>query len=1138
MTTTATALQEQEGLQVGFALIIEGYPYVLTDGPLGAVTTAYAGTGYEHALPGLKIEGALRQGIKPFQPEIDVPTLTFRITPDDADTFGRDVFKMKPTYKTQLSSLFQAAADGSGTIVVKNASQFPSGAGTVYLGNKAMRYSAKGAGTFTIPAGGAQYLYPFDADGGNKYSTPHLITGQQNADQGVTSWVTDTPTKWIGRRVALYIHRIVGGIWDTRAQAHLEFAGKIVEIEQGELGQTVLQCEDLRGTIQDATLMKGQWTGFVKSGISLQAGDTLRVAESEGGTYRESAPFTVVESGASGDDEIDEGYYEVDDLVGRLNRWVSSDTTLTEKWTMGLVQVEGSGTRFVVQVRFSAAGDNRFYIRCNRTGKNILDFLGVDEEQFYALDHLGQPQIRVDDDATATVTFASARAPYRIRPFQRRQRATAKITVDLEDSVGEFMDTTDFLPPPFDTWPGSGENWSFFSVAGVLAFGRKASATKIDQLYNKSIGFASYAKDDTADLNVGGVTVDEPGKQLEIRQVVILADSFTNVVARLLASTSGEGVNHATYDAFPSGMGCPGIPWGLLGSDFVESCERLDQAIKTESMMVVLDKPTPLADILLPEFALRHAWLVFKNGKYIFASPPTPNALTTEHTLDETNKASKDALDLRSSARITNEFLVNVISVKFNRTSGGKYLDEIVIRDEASISDYGETKQVTIEAPNSFADAAATGAAAEDLAVSLAQRSMPTFGKPLILVKRQIAPTLYHIAPGDTVTFSDDDVRDLTSGRMGIDNRACICLSSSHNYGHERGTLFGEVELLLTDEDRTYPLAYCVEVDTDYTGTTDGLSFTDGYASAGPAIKVKSHAHSRSTDALDVTHLSAGDKIRIVEVDPSDPASIDAWDRTILAVDTTDEYFTMTATISAPSWSGATKLFEVVPQLFADCTEDQQLHAFLADDSDGLIQDEAQPNLYGEYPQSGAFARSASSDLPMLIPDESDNEGRPLSSGLLHKWSTMGNNLVSYKAAPNTPLLWTARPDTNSSTYVWICTVPWYIGDNPYKMGRRVIRLASRLLITDVAETGSCKVTSSHHYPSSTSDPIVFDGATQSVTFTLTGTLTETTQATQELSIVTADLQGYTWITVEIKTTGAAVRLRGFPVFYLSELGA
>lgn len=1139
MGTTSTALQTQAGVQVGFALIIEGYPYVITDGPLGAVTTAYAGTGYEHALPGLKIEGSIRQSIKPFQSDIDVPTLTFRITPDDNDTFGRDVFRFKPTYRTQLSSLFQAAADGSGTLSVKDASQFADSSGTVYLGTKAIKYSSKTSNTFAVATGGAQYLYPFSADGSNKYSKTHNTSAQQDWDQGPIAWVSDIPTKWIGRKVALYIHRIVGGVWDTRAQAHLEFAGKIVEIEQGELGVTIIQCEDLRAELNDAVLLKNQWVGYVKHGVRLQAGDAFKCSEQESGTYRESGALTVVASGATGDDELNEGYYEIEDFVGRLNNWVSKDGTLTEKWLFGIQEIAGEGTRFVISVEFSGATNNKISFYANRNAGQVFDFLGINSDQLSATNLDDYPaRVSVQEISTQTVVFRSARAPYRIRAFQRRMRANAKATVELQDSFGTFIDATSFLPAPYDTWPGSGESWSFFTIGGLLAFGRKASATKIDQVYNKSIGFASYAQDDTADLNPDGITVEDTGKELEIKQVVILSGSFADIVARILASTSGGGINHATYDAFPEGMGCPGIPWGLLGDSFLQSARRLDQALRTEGMMVVLDRPTPLVDLFPPEFLLRHAWLVFKDGVYQFASPPTPNALATDHTLDETNKASNVPDNLRASVRVTNEFLCNVLNLKFNRASGGKYRDEITIRNETSISDYGETKMVTLEAPNSYTDIAATGASAQDLAASLAQRTMPTFGKPLILVRRAIAPTLFHMAPGDTVTFSDDDVRDLTTGQMGIDNRACVCISVTHNYGHEGGELFGEAELLLTDEDRTYPLAPCAEVDTDYNSTVDGLSFTDGYASAGPAIKLKTHAHSRSTDALDVTHFAAGDKIRIVEVDPTNTASIDAWNRTIASVDTTDSYVVLTASISAPAWSGATKLFEIVPQLYADCTESQQLHAFLADDADGLIQDAAQPNLYGEYPQSGAFTRTAPTELPMLIPDESDDEGRPLSSGLLHKWATMGNNLISYKAATNAPIIWDTRPSTASTEYVWVATYPVWIGGNPYKQGRRVLKVAARIRTGTSTETAYCRVTSSQHYPSGTSNaPVEFDGPTQSVVFSHTGDTTETTKATQDLSIITGDMAGYTWITIEIKCSGGSgTNIRGLPVFDLGPL--
>ncbi len=1146
MGTTATALQSQAGMTVGFALLIEGYPYIITDGPLGAVTTAYAGTGWEKALPGLKVEGTLREAIKPFQPDITVSTLTFRITPnmddygDGVDVFGRDVFKVKPTYKSQLAAVFQAASDGSGTLTVKDATQFPDSAGYVYVGNKRMKYTSKGSNTFAIAVGGADHLAPFDADSGNKYSKPHTLPDGQNWSQGPATWVTDNPAKWIGRKVALYIHRIVGGVWDTRAQAHLEFAGRIAEIEQAELGVTILQCEDLRAELADCVLMTGQWIGYVKPGVWLQTGEVIYAHEKDGGHNVVSTLFTVVSSGASGNFQINAGLYELEEFLAALNKALTNDTDLNGTWTIGLESSDG-GMRVRVKAQEMTSGDCIIGLSSNSAA--LLEFLGYGD-QFVRNSSVGGT-FKANVASTGTVTsmeFWASRPAFRVRPFQKGEY-TGRGTVEFFDKLGTWMDVTDFLPAPYDKYPAAGENWSFIRAGNRLFFGRYIDDTKIDNLTG-ALGFAGYAGAPVGDPDVlnMGLTVDDAGDRFEVRQVACLSDTFTAIVASIFASTGVAGVNHATYDVFPSAMSCPGIPWGLLDDEFEESCQRLDQALKTESMMVVLDKPTKLIDVFPPDFLLRFAWLIFKGGKYVFASPPTPNSLTTDHTLDETNKAGPPE-NLRSQVRLTNEYLTNVINLKFNRTANDKFASEIVIRNEASISDYSDTKAATIEAPNSYPEVTSTGASVEDLGICLAQRTLPTFGKPLYLVRRTIAPTMFPMAPGDTVSLSDDDIRDPTSGEPGLGNRACVCLSVSHSYGHESGELFGEVELLLTDEDRTYPLAPCAEVDTSYSSTVDGITFTNGYAASGaggPALKLKSHQHSRSTDAVDTSQFAATDLIRIIEIDPADTAAPDAWSRTVSSVDSTDEYIVLNSNLSSPAWSGSTKLYRVTYQLYDDCTESQQLHAFLADDGDGLIQDVAQPNLYGEYTQSGAFARAATTDLPALIPTESYSEGRPLHAGLFQDWIRMGNNIISYKGAPHCPMLFTTVFSIGTTAYSWAFSVPFFLGGTAHKYGRRYLKVSPIIATANAAETATCRVTSSQHHPSGTSTTAVtFTGASQSVTFTRTGATTEAAIAVQNLPLVeAADLWGFTWLTVELKTSNAGVvtTLRGFQQLWLGPL--
>lgn len=1147
MGTTATALASRRGNVVGFSLLIEGFEYILTNvRDVGPVLTAFASSAWDKALPGLGISGTIRRGIKPWQPGFDAPTLAFTILPDRADTFGKAVWKSRPSYRSPLTAIFQAAADGSGTINVKQTIGLAA-AGRVFLGGKEMLYNAVGASSITVRPAGAQAHYPFDADGGNKFSVPHPVPEQKNWDQGRATYVSDAP-KWIGRKVCLRIHRIVGGVWDTMAQAQVEFAGTIKRIRQGEVGATIIECEDLLGTVRDATLLKGQFVGYVKQGIRLNAGEFLRVGEKDGGHNITSTILTVKSSGASGNFEVNEGTYPLEDFLLTLNKALANDSDLNGKFTAELVSHDGA-MRFRLSAKEMTSGSCVVSIYSN--ARHILEFLGFTTDQIVRRG-AGLRQVLIASEGTTTeLDLWSKGPPFRVRPFQGGRGFTERVAVELEDHQGAVIDATDFLPPPYDSHPDGGEIWSFWRIGDRLFFGRYASATKIDQL-TTSIGFAGYMEGDGPDTTNIGLTVDDSGDRLEIRQVVILLDSFTEIMTRLLASTGG-GINHATYDEFTPSMGCPGIPWSLLGSAYLNSAKRLDAALHTKAILVVLDRPTPLVDILPPELALRFAWLMWKDGGYRFVSPPLPNALTAEWTLDDTNKAAPATAPggvqtsaFRTRVEVTSEFLRNIIAVNFNRTAGGKYGEHIVLRDEGSIADWGESEMQTIDAPNSFLDSAGTGTAVEHLSAALFARAFPAFGQPMKLIRRTIAPTLYGMAPGDTVSLSDKEVRNPTTGALGVTSRGCICLSVTHSYGlaSDGGQgVFGETELLFTDEDRTYPLAPAAEVDTGYTGTTAGITFTNGYAATaagGPALKLKAHEYGRAIDAVDVSPFGNSQKVRVVEVDPANPASVDAWERdtaAAAAVDTTNNILKLTTDLVTPSWSGSTKMYRVVPQKFSQVADSQKLVSYLADDGDGLIENLEQPNQYGEFNQTGENAIDPPTDLPELIAETEYAEGRPFHRGLFSGLRRTINNLTSYKAAPHSPFLWTTAVSITQQDYIWIFTVPWFVGGEPYKGARRYLKIAARLQTLLSAETASCRVTSSFKYPYGDSDiNVKFNGATKSVTFTHTGDTLETTKSVQDLLVVMCDLWGFTYLTVELKTSSGAAFLRGFPTLHLGPL--
>lgn len=1149
MGDTSTAVQTQSGVRVGLVLAIEGYPYLLCDTlDVDAVVDAWAGTGWTKALPGLKVRGSIRQSITPWATAIDVPTLTFEVQSTQDDKFGIAVWKAKPTFRTSLSAPYEAAADGSGTMTVAATGGWsidPDEAeaeNVIYVGSRRMRFVSATATTFNmIPAGSGTHQ-PFAADVGNHYSDAVSVPAQQNWDAAQMPKVQNIPPAWIGKKVALYLHRIVGDRWDRRAEAQLEFAGSIAQIDDDPVnGATVIGCEDLRGRIRDCVLLKRQWVGRVRSGIRLETGVTFDARErSNDATTVSTASaglLTVVASGATGNDEVNAGYYELGDFLGILNKWLSNSATLAADWKVKLATDSGS-RRLAINVKFAVGGNvmRQCHLLCS--DRFPLEFLGFDysdggihrgEDKLYSIRFTGYG---------SAAEIVSAKPPFVTKPFQeKRSFSDQSVTVDLESTDGDWISHADLLPSPFDAAVGAGEDWSFLRLGDRLFFGRLASATQLQEV-SVSVNFAGFAAGDSPDGFLGR-TVEDDDERLDVFQVVVVAGTFTDIVTKLIASTDGRGVNHATFDTFAKGMGCPGIPWSLLGDPWLDSVKALDQTNAQDSIMVVLDRPRKLVDVLLPELLLRFAWFVFKDGTYRLVAPPTPNPIAADHVLDETNKAGMagQADMLIASMEVTKRFLCNVIKVEYNRTPDGKFRDVLTVRDETSVSTHGETQACTISAVNSYSDSAGTGAAVEALAASLVARVLPAFGNPMRTIRRTIAPSLYHMAPGDTVSLSDDLARDPDSGRRGITSRACICISVTHtpSYGHEGVDLFGEVELLFTDEDRTFPMAPAVEVDTDFSGTVDGITFTSGYAAAaagGPALKTRLHAYSRAADPTDVTRLSDGDLVRIYEIDPANPAAITAWDRTLVAsgaVDATDNYVKITADLAAPAYS-TTKEYRIVPQTFSSVQDSQKLVAYLAG-ADELVQDLVDPNRYGEDIVFG-FTRTTPDAFPCrLIPDEADDEGRPLHAGLVFDHVANMNALVSYVTAPHTPTIHMNLHSTTATANTIILCFPFFLGMTPTATSRRRLKVSPILSISSAGQTATLTVTSSQFPPRGTvAAKTAFTGPKRSVVFTRTGATTEAAVTEQLLLPVPADVLGVTWITVELKSSGggATAGFRGF----------
>lgn len=1131
---TTAAIREGEGIRLGFVLAIEGYEYILTDSGLTApVVTAWVGTGWTQALTGLEIRGQIKQAIEPWQDTIEAPRLTFAVQPDENDTFGIAVWKTKPSFNTRLDDVFEPGPDGSGTLTVKQTTG-AAASGRVYLGGRAVTYESKGGTSFAVTD--ANTFTPFQSQDSNRYAPSHSLPSRDMWDVGPASNVQDVPKTWIGKKVALYVHRIRGTVWDSKSNAQLEFAGRIREVSEDDDGKTVLECEDLRADIRDAVLSFDQWTGVVKRGIYLIAGTRIWATEWVTATTAPakypSAVFTVVASGASGVTQANAGYYSIHEFVSLLDAWLEADATLTGSWSTDINTTEG-GLRTQVHAYFSGSANSR-RIALHSSDWYILEFLGWTERRR----SVTADAYFVESEELAgsgSAKLQSPSPPYRLKAVQGREGAQAGWVIDIDSHTGTWLDHSTELPSPFKTF-AAGANYSFVDVGGALAFGKLASATQIS-----NVDFGTKLSDRmNAQMRLIGVgepaalTVDDPDDVIiTVKQVVVLGGAFAEIMPRLFASVNGLGTNHEDYDVYKFGAG---IPWSLLGDDFVASCRSLEQAVRSQGMMIVLEKPRKFLDVLMSEMALRFAWLIFKDGVYQFVSPPTPSAVAADHDLTELNKASADGNPARTGSVVMDQWLRNVIKVEYNRSLLGEYRDSITIRDSSSIDDYGESQAVTIKATNSYADAATTGASVEDLLASLVTRVLPALGKPCKVITRSISPSLYHVCPGDTVTVSDDYVRDPLTGVRGLSSRPGIILSVNKDWGQGGGDLFGEVTILISDEDRTFPIAPAGMLDWTYnTGDYDA-----GYDSVLGKLMLVAKTHQRSAETAlnDIHYFDAGDLIRIIEVDPADPAAPVAWDRVIGSLNTTTNEVTLTATLSSPAFNAALR-YRVVPQLYSAVQSSQKLHTFIADNADALIEDLAQPNLYGDGNQ-GAYTRTSLTVQPSLIPWEAYVEGRPLHAGLISDLGGMLNNLVSYKTAPNMPMMLDVPITSTYTVYVPRWVFPFYVGGAQQPGTERFLKVGPRVTTSAVGGSVGVRVTSSAGPPlGNTGAEAVWSCPKAQVTFTSNANPDNNgvEPAVQDLPMVTNSLGAFTWITVELLANSTfTTTFFGLSTFYMGPI--
>lgn len=1123
MGTTRDALQADSSVELGYVLVIEGYKYLITDGlPLDAVT-AWAGSQWSDARTGLRVNGSLSQKLAPWSNELSVFGLTFTILGEE---FAVDMFRSRPVIRTQLLDGFSSgdSQGGSFDINVQDASQFTD---TLFIGNETFTIGSVLGDTITLSDEG-QY-HPHGADGTpNVLGTGHAVADDANVGNYSSStpvYVTGDAATWLGKHVALHACRVSGGVWDTKGESEIIFAGTIDGISQdGPLG-TRIECVGIRQSLIDATLMHDQWSATPSEGMVFVDGDWLGINLRSGAggsvTYAYSERLTAATPG-TGADEFPAGRYSAAEFGAILSDHLNGDATvgvapLSRRWTCGTKETT-SGSRFVISSDGTSLDTPQVELFASR--EQTLEFLGFEirggRDSFAYAVSLGP----VNQDGLS-VAYASDNRPVAYPDIGASLipggQHTA-LTIDLEDSDGKFFDHTSLLPPSAQEHVSPGEVWSFYTFGDEVVFlGRRDSDTKISGILT-DIPLAKLSNNADKAGSLSG--------HVRVKQILFVADTFSNIMAKLFASIDGEGVNHGTYDAFPWGAG---IPWSLLGSSFLNSLQSVEQASIEDSVALIIEKPTKLWDAVRSDFAMRMASPVWKDGGLQIQTLSIPNASTAEHILNESNKSDMENTTMSE----TSEYLTHTLKIQYNRNPiDDEYRDTIIVRNAAAYQRAGgRGETLTIKARNSYGGIEGSGASIEALADTLGSVHLPVFGKPLKVWSRSVPHTLFHTAPGDSVSISDDRTRDPNTGQLGISSRATTVLSVSSNLGisSDQG-YFGQVDVLFSEEDRMFSLAPSLDSATQTT-TATGRSWTDGYDDGAGTAGVFSllveqdsfsPAASNDVDSFAVTNL-----IRLLERDPSDPAaavtfadSIDAINKDVIVG--YDEIVLKTGFGNSgnPAFS-AGALYTVEFDSYDQLTGDQLLTAFQASVSDGLIQNLINENVLGENTKLGDFAPDIDL-LPLRHSDEQSGDGVPFSASFVRAQCRMGNNLANYKTAAHAPFVVEneiVASTAGASEFKHMWTFPFFVGSGRWPGGRRRrLNIAPMFRSTSGGTSVSVRVTSSANPPrGEVFTDTSWNGPISQVTFSSSSSTLAVATA-QQLAVIRAQQPwpgDLTWISVE-----------------------
>jgi hypothetical protein len=1019
MGTTLDALNAGS-LTYKYVVAIEGYSWLLTSAAPAAAVTAWAGTDWTQALGGLFVEMDCQGSAHPWEPFQRGGTCTLHVMNYDGnDTFGIDTHRKLAGAET----LLDASADRNDTtLTVKDTSSFGA-SGEAFVGTECFAYSGTTSTTFTGCTRGKYSPIPNGA--GGRWAGHHR-QGLAANRVSLSPVVSAQPRVWIGKWVAVYIHRDLGGVLDVKAQAHLAYAGKIAEIRDTENGFVVVQLKHVMDTLAEAMLGRDQWTAKLLEGIYMKAGQrfTLTDYTSLPSTQKTATALTCVSGTPANANEFKEGYYTLGDMCNVMNTWFISERENSRIY--GAYNIESPvssnvGLRSKIYYQIPNAGTTTVHwtMTMPATLAFLFGFTETDKSQYAPVQSITL-SARPGSVSNKQFILQSAVAPLRAILAHRDVSSNLlDFRMGVVDEVGTFIDQFAFLPEGYAPFGDLGLEWGVFSFndANYMVAAKVGNELRYIlpawgfTLPGSSTASAPWTGSSLAQLTV---SIEQTG-DIIVKQVMALQTSIGTLLKSLFYGSGTPGFNHASFDSLGYGLGL-NLPGSLLGSGFETSLDNLPGS--AAKIIMVIDKPTLFRDLVGSDLVLRWAFARWRQGTLSFATWQVP-AQAAGPLLSENTKARPAASqdDDRSVTSLNEEWRYDIVTIRYNKSAIAQddYRSSLTFEDAPAVDDSGgEGRPVTVKARNTYGEFSKTGAGVEELAPHFLA-TLTLFSRPLRKQTLSIGPALYEqIAPGDIVTVSDSFARDPATGLRGIFVRPGMVLRVRYNRGgaqpgSPRGIAAqGEVDVMYSpDGARFANYSYAATVDE----TVSGGGFSSGYNSGTLTLRCKAHDNSETSEAVDASRFVNGDKIVIIERDPANAASPLSWSRTVTGTPVGND-IVINSALSSPAFDAAKKYRIIYDHYVALQTAQQQLAA-QADDADALIENAAPPYQFVESLSATPFTAYDPTIPVELIPDAASGDGKPLDVGHEFALMQLAQVLEDFRTARHVPFMFDAAISTS-----------------------------------------------------------------------------------------------------------------------------